>query len=418
MPAAAPVRLVFSRRMDQASVSQRLKINPEVGGSLTWDKNILTFTPQEAWPNGSVISLTLQGGARATSWLSFPMGEVNWTYHTNEATLAYLWPADGKADIYSLSPSTGTIVQYTHNMGVLDFTASTNGLLFIFSASNQQGGADLYEIDRSQIDRAPVNTDPVQLVLECSTAQCRNPAVSGDMHYLAYEYVPPDPGGGKGVSQVRVLDFTTNSTSPVGEEGHETTQPSWSSTGLIAYYDRTNGGYEILDLTTQKRTLLANQTGQPGAWSPDGKYYLAPEITYTQAPPTNERATSHILRYDVVTNTSQDISGSIDVEDAEPIYSPDGSRIVFARKFLDEANWSLGRQLWTMRADGSNVHQLSSEPDYNHYDIAWSRDGLRLAYVRFNQAKLSDPPELWMTNSDGSDPVQLVIEGYSPLWIP
>jgi hypothetical protein len=41
-----------------------------------------------------------------------------------------------------------------------------------------------------------------------------------------------------------------------------------------------------------------------------------------------------------------------------------------------------------------------------------------IAYARFNQAKLSELPELWMINADGSNPIQLVIGGYSPTWIP
>ena len=46
----------------------------------------------------------------------------------------------------------------------------------------------------------------------------------------------------------------------------------------------TNSGYEVVNPDTQERMQLSNQTGQPGDWSPGGEYYLAPEISYYQAP--------------------------------------------------------------------------------------------------------------------------------------
>ncbi len=49
------------------------------------------------------------------------------------------------------------------------------------------------------------------------------------------------------------------------------------------YYDRTSSGYEVVNPITHERCSLPNQTGQPGAWSPDGEYYLAPEMSYLQA---------------------------------------------------------------------------------------------------------------------------------------
>jgi Tol biopolymer transport system component len=164
--------------------------------------------------------------------------------------------------------------------------------------------------------------------------------------------------------------------------------------------------------------LLANQTGQPGDWIPGGEYYLAPEIFYYRAPNNTERGSSHLIRYSATKSQVQDLSNSMDVEDAEAVYSPDGDSIAFARKFLDEAHWSLGRQLWTMKSDASDAHAITDEADYNHYDLAWSRDGLKLAYVRFDETKPANPPELWMVNADGSNALQLVIGGYSPVWIP
>jgi Tol biopolymer transport system component len=418
MPATTAIRLTFSNRMQQNSVIQRLKIDPDIKGSFTWDQNILTFTPEQPWPAGSTISLTLQPGARASGWLSFPMGGDRWFFSVNQAMLAYLWPSDGSADIYALTPSTGVIMRYTDRMGVLDFTVSADGIELYFSAKNSSGGTSLYQIDRTQVLSSSETTYQPKELLDCGKAQCRSPAVSADNQYLAYEYILPDPSGGSGPAQIWRLNLATMATDAIGSEGHETVQPSWSSKEWIAYYDITSSGYVVTNLNTQERTLLPNQTGQPGEWNPAGDYYLAPEIYYYQAPGETERGTSHLIRYGIPSRTMEDISMSLDVEDAEAIYSPDGRFIAFARKFLDEAHWTLGRQLWIMNADGSNAHQITNEADFNHYDLAWSRDGQALAYVQFDESKPFNPPELWMINVDGRNPIQLVIKGYSPIWIP
>lgn len=418
VPSTSPIRLGFSRSMQTESVSAHLKIEPAVGGTFSWDKNSLTFTPDQPWPGGQVINLHLEPGAQAKSWLAFPMGEQSWSFNTSEAALAYLWPSDGPADIYALDPMTGEIRQYTYGMGVLDYSASSDGMKFYFSASNSQDGANIYRIDRIEAESSVNNTYQPEKLLDCGVAQCRSPGVSFDDHYLAYEYLLPNPRGGLGPAQIWLLSLPDLDAIPVGQATHETVQPSWSSLGWLAYYDRTINGYEVVNPLTQQRVQLPNQTGQPGAWSPNGEYYLAPEISYLQAIGSYETGTSHLIRYRLTSTTTADISGANDVEDVEAGYSPEGGSIAFTRKFLDAERWSLGRQIWVMNADGSNPHPITDEADYNHYDLAWSRDGLMLAYVRFNQAKLSDRPELWMINADGSNPVQLVIAGYSPLWIP
>jgi hypothetical protein len=418
VPVTSPIRLVFSRSMQPATVSTHLKIEPAIEGLFRWNGNSLSFTPDPSWPGGQEITLSLEAGARASSWLAFPMGGQSWSFKTREVAVAYLWPSNAPADIYSLDPVNGEIRQYTQGMGVFDYAVSSSGMMFYFSSSNSQGGADLYRIDRLEVESSPSNLFQAEELLNCGVAQCRNPAVSFDNHYLAYEYLLPTPKGGLGPAQIWILSLPDLVAIPVGQATHETIQPTWSATGLLAYYDQTISGYEVVNPLTQDSVQLPNQTGQPGAWSPNGEYYLAPEISYFQAAGSYETGTSHLLRYRINSNTSEDISGENSVEDVEVGYSPDGGLIAFTRKFLDVERWSLGRQIWIMNADGSNPHPITDEVDYNHYDLAWSRDGLMLAYVRFNQAKLSDLPELWMVNADGSDPVQLVIGGYSPLWIP
>lgn len=418
VPATSPIRMEFSRFMRPETVISRLKFEPALEGEFSWNKNILTFTPDQTWPGGQEISLQLEAGARATSWLAFPMEGQSWSFNTSVAYLAYLWPSYGPADIYALNPITGEILQYTHDMGVMEYAVSWDGVMIYFSASNSQGGTDLYQIDRLEAATSTgILYRPKQL-LDCDLAQCRSPDISFDGTYLAYEYLIPTPKGGVGPAQVCLLSLPSLDTIPVGQATHETVQPTWSPSGWLAYYDRTISVYELINPLTQAHLQLPNQTGQPGNWSPDGEFYLAPEIYYAQLTGNVETGTSHLLRYEIQTGKSEDISGDDDVEDVDGDYSPNGGLIAFARKFLDERRWSLGRQVWIMNPDGSNPHPITAEADYNHYDLAWSRDGLMLAYVRFNQAKLSDPVELWMINIDGSNPLQLVIGGYSPHWIP
>jgi dipeptidyl aminopeptidase/acylaminoacyl peptidase len=418
IPATSPIRLVFSRAMQEATVRERIKIDPSIEGSFTWDKNSLIFTPNQPWPGGQLINLQLEAGARSTNWISFPMGKQSWSFTTSGEIMAYLWPSNGKADIYALNPLTGEIHQFTFGMGVLDYSASRDGMIVYFSASNFEGGANLYRIDRTRLEGAPDKPYEAEELLRCGTAQCRSPVVSFDNHYLAYEYVLPAPSGDLGLAQIWLMDLTSVEESPIGEPAHETVQPGWSQAGLLAYYDRTASWYELVNPITLMRIQLPNQTGQPGVWNPASEYYLAPEMSYLQAAGGTETGMSHLIRYNVQGNTTEDLTGEYKVEDVEADYSPDGSLISFTRKYLDADNWSFGRQIWIMNADGTNPHAITDEADYNHYDLAWRRDGRMIGYVRFNQAKLSEPPELWMVNADGSNPIQLVIGGYSPLWIP
>jgi Tol biopolymer transport system component len=418
VPVTSEIRLAFSRPMNHTSVVNRLSIEPPVDGAFTWEGNSLIFTPDFVFPGGSMITVRLGEGARAASWLAFPMQEGAWSFSTGEARLAYLWPSDGEADIYTLDPDTGEVIPYTQSMGVLEFSASGDGLWLYFSASNAAGGSDLYMLERKALSYANGNAYQPTRIVECGVQQCRFPEVSPDGRYLAFEQINPTVEGEAGSAMVRLVRLPDLKEIPLDVEGRETVQPSWSIRGWLAYYDQTSQVYEVFSPDTRERWQTPNQTGQPGCWSPDGNFYLAPELFYHPAEGNSETGTSHLLRYDIQQGTSADLSRENDVEDVEGCYSPGGEWIAFARKYLQEATWSFGRQLWVMNADGSNPHAITDEPNFNHYDLAWSRDGQMLAYVRFDQVKLSDPPELWMVNTDGSNPIQLVIGGFSPLWIP
>ena len=410
VPASAPLRLTFSAPMDVDSVNERLSIQPERPGSFSWQGNTLLFSPSQPWPSGEVVTVMLSGGARSQVPLSFGMPEQRWSFTPAQTLLAYLWPSNGPADLYALDPLTGDIRRLTTDANILDYAFSPDGLSVYYSATNPQGGADLYALDR-------LSQTGAQRLLVCGQTACRSPVISPDGGTLAYESVPHLTAS-RQMAQIWLFDLASGTATPLGDPTHETTLPVWSPTGELAYYDQGSQAYIVYNPQTGSSLRLPNQTGLGGSWSPDGRYFIAAEISITPLNATTEVGVSRLLRYDTTTGAAVDLTRVDDVEDVTPVFSPDGSRIAFGRKYLDPARWTLGRPLWMMSADGSAVHPVMTDRLRVDYDFAWSLDGSQLAFVRFDVGAPTSPPELWLVNADGSNPLELVVGGYAPAWVP
>ena len=99
-----------------------------------------------------------------------------------------------------------------------------------------------------------------------------------------------------------------------------------------------------------------NQTGQGGVWRPGGSQFLAPEIVFVDTGSSSvtglePRADSHLILYDLESQTTQDLTPGEGIEDTSPVFSPDGKFLAFARKYLDAQRWTPGRQLWLAQVD-------------------------------------------------------------------
>jgi len=425
VPAGSPLTITFSRPMKPDSVEENLTIDPPVQGTFSWERNTLTFTPRDSWPSGETITVNLASGSQADGLIPLALiGNQEWSFTIGRPLIAYLWPAGGVADIYTLDPLSGNVTQLTNNpFGVLDFDINNEGTILYYSARNRNGGSDLFAFNR--LSGNP-QEDPIPL-LDCPAAFCRSPKISPNGELLAYERNPL-PGSSESLyPQVWVRSLQNSNSSAdalAGDPDHPTRLPDWSPAGWLAFYDIAESAFVFLDPTTGETISHPNDTGEAGSWSPDSSSFVAPEIIFPatenslEADTASVVAPSHLYRYDLTSGTSQDLSVSPDLEDTSPVYSPNGQHLVFARKSLDPIFWTPGRQLWVMRPDGQEAHQLTEAPYFNHSNFAWSHDSRQIAYQRFNQDNPTDPPEIWLINSEGSIPLQLVIGGYAPQWIP
>lgn len=386
----APVRVTFSRPMNPNAVEASLSLTPSQPGTFVWEENTVTFTPDEPWPGGAVISVTVGTGARTS--LGIPLAEAqNWSFSVARTMLAYLWPADGSANLYMLDPVGGAVVQLTETGGVREFSVGPGGLVVYFSADNGASGSNLWRLDMLTRTSEPI--------LDCGSDLCALPQLSPDGQGLVYENTT------KG--EVWLLAQGSGQAVFLGRG----TRPQWSSAGTLAFYDGVEKTFRIVDTAGAVLASYPNQLGEPGTWSTDGAFFTAPDTVEGDS-------TSRLFAFLALNGLLNDLSGDGIVEDMSPVYSPDGQWLVFARKFLDADRWTPGRQVWLMDANGDNPHALTDDELYSYTSFAWSPDSQWIAFVKANRTAPEVQPELWMIGVDGSNLLQLVIGGYAPQWIP
>jgi Tol biopolymer transport system component len=429
----SPIRLTFSRPMDQTSVENALHFTPGASGAFEWDaaRRTLTFTPREPWPVDAIITATLNGG-RSRSRLPL-LGQHSWTFTITGARIAYLTGAPPNLWFLPLAENAAPQAITSEPVGVYDFDLSPDGLRLIYSALREDGGADLRSINiavRSSHLQGVDGSGAVD-VQSCPGEACLSPAFSPDGKRVAYERHTLTPGLGNETSfaegQVHVYTLATGADDLVGDPETLSRFPRWGPDGRLSYFDINRQAIVIQDLATGAVTYIPDSSGEMGTWSPDGQYIVYPEIFLLPEPTPNpgapesehtEKFFSHLLQVTIATNAVENLSGEGVVEDASPVYSPSGVWLAFARKGLDPTQWTPGRQLWLMRANGSDAHALTAEPLYNHSAFVWTPDERALIYMRHNAATPGLPAEIWMINADGTGARKLVSGGYLPAWLP
>jgi len=432
IPASSAVSITFSREMQHDSVEGQLTIRPDTEGSIVWQGKTMSFIPDQPWQNGQAIEVQLNRGGRASGALPLPAAQdYSWRFVIGDPRLVYLYPSAGPANIHLLDLNTGEIDQLTsYPGGIIDYSVNRKGNIIYFSIKTGTSGSSIFRLDLQDQQGG----DPVE-ILSCPRATCREPVESPSGEYLAYERTasvgeddPPYP-------QVWIHPLPSDDPSPseeiseytafkAGDSQNQTLQPHWSPAGLLTYYDTNQSAFVMLNLQEGQATLFPNQTGQPGSWHPSGASYVAAEIFFTEISEAEETSSldrigsSHLISFTLADQSSLDLTIMDNLEDTSPAYSPDGNRLAFARKYLNVERWTPGRQMWVKSTDGSDEQQLTNDPYYNHYEFTWSPTGDLIAYVRFNQTQLNEPPEIWIIDPATTLSTRQVEAGYAPQWIP
>jgi dipeptidyl aminopeptidase/acylaminoacyl peptidase len=421
-PALPSISITFTQPMRSDTVEGRLHLEPARPGTFHWSGRKMTFVPSQPWPEGAQVDVTLEAGALSTRGLP-TFGSTQWSFTVGAGQLAYLWPANEAAGLYVWSSAAAEPQPLVEaSGGVIDFNLTQDGSSVVYAVTTDEG---------TEIREFPLAGGADRLLHRCPAASmCRSASLSpdGDLLVFLQEETQSD---GSTMRRVWVKPVAGDEAYRVAPEDHQTSQPLWSSKGWLVIYDRALRAYALYDQVAAGEARLAfvvpNELGEAAAWSPDGASLVFAEMLFlpdvaggTASEEDPPKYYSHLQRVSIADSRQVDLSGeeAFLVEDSGPAYSPDGEWIAFARRSLDPRLWTLGRQLWIMRADGSEPVALTSQPALNHASLAWSPDGSRLAYMLFDQARASEPAEIWWRWADGRLGERVVVGGYTPEWIP
>jgi Tol biopolymer transport system component len=165
------------------------------------------------------------------------------------------------------------------------------------------------------------------------------------------------------------------------------------------------------------------------AWSPDGVY-----LVFISRDPWPILGMTHSGVYIMSSSTGN--TRTVLRENimclADPAWSPDGNRVVFARDIESNTSRWLPRtkgplcmryQLFSVSIDGAGLRQLTQSTDHYNKRPAWSPDGSAIAYEARPLSKHTNKADIYIMMPDGSSSHALTNSGdeeenSDPTWSP
>jgi Tol biopolymer transport system component len=158
--------------------------------------------------------------------------------------------------------------------------------------------------------------------------------------------------------------------------------------------------------------LLPSQSGNPGAWSPDGNTMLYDDISLV-----GEQPYVKMFVADFATKKIKPaFAGDTQLTDySVPTWSPDGQWIAAGVKTPSSG---LGSDLWIMHPDGSAGRVVADDPQYTYGSYKWDPWSGALLFQRFALGVPFAKPEILIWSAADNSTRVVAQDASLPEWLP
>lgn len=412
----ATVAVQFDQNIATPADLVRITLDPPLAGHTEVKGSTILFVPDQAFTPNTAYTVRVAPGVVGDKGRALK-APVVWHFTTRRSQFLYAADGEGGKQLFLAAArfageaDTSAAPQQLTSApaGVWDFTVASDGSEIVFSALNAQGGTDLW---------VSASAQKPELLLACAKSFCTTPAFSPDGRVLAFSRRNPSDFAAAAVSPPRInmLDMQTKELAPLAADGQQLgTDPHWSADGKwLAYLAPDRGGVAIVNLESGIETVYPTMTGEVGAWDTQRNVLLMSESREQDG-----KQVDHLLLIDPVGQTQQDMSGESSlVQDNAPAWSPDGNWIAFRRNELTGPRQTLTKQLWIMRADGTDARPLTADPAIDYSAPGWSPDGRYLIYHKLPLKGPTVVRSVWAMDLATGEERQLAQNGLLPIWVP